>query len=136
MKFPLQLAAIVLCGGALVYLVLDWLGGRAELRSVLPPGLEARGLKLAESRGCLACHSLDGRKGIGPSWYGSWGSERQLEDGTTVVVDEAYLRRAMADPAGQMVEGYDPVMLPAAFTEEEMDWVIALIRSLDIQPGP
>ncbi|HHX81639.1 MAG TPA: cytochrome c [Pseudomonadaceae bacterium] len=135
MKFPLQLAAIVLCGGALIYVLLDWLGGRAELQdpALLTP--VEWGQQLVESRGCTACHSLDGRKGIGPSWYDAWGSERLLQDGRTVVVDAAYLRRAMVDPAGELVAGYDPVMLPSAFTEEEMEAVLALIRGLGTAPG-
>jgi len=53
-----------------------------------------------------------------------------LKDGTSVVVDESYLRLAMVNPAAQMVEGYDPVMLPAGFTEQELLLVVDYIREL------
>lgn len=136
MKFPLQLAAIVLGSGLLVYWLLNWLGGQGE--PVDPASLtpEARGLALVEARGCVACHSLDGRAGIGPSWAAAWGAQRRLADGRVVSVDEDYLRRAMADPAAELVEGFDPVMLPAAFTEAELADVVALIRSLAYTPSP
>jgi len=51
-------------------------------------------------------------------------------------VDERYLRLAMTDPAVELVEGYDPVMLPAAFTEAELQDVLMLIRGLGSAPAP
>lgn len=136
MKLPLQLAAVVLGGGLLVYFLLSWAGGFSSPVDPATLSPEERGLALVQSRGCTACHSLDGRRGIGPSWFASWGAERQLKDGRSVIVDEDYLRRAMTDPAAELVEGYDPVMLPAAFTEAELQDVLALIRGLGREPAP
>lgn len=136
MKLPLQLLALVFGGGLIIYFLLSWLGGQnvpVDPASLSP---QARGLDLAESRGCVACHTLDGRAGIGPSWGGSWGAERRMTDGRMVIVDERYLRRAMIDPAAELVEGFDPVMLPASFTEAELADVVALIRSLASAPAP
>lgn len=136
MKLPLQLAAVVLGGGLLVYFLLSWAGGLGTPVDPATLSPAERGLALARSRGCTACHSLDGTRGVGPSWLGSWGAERQLRDGRLVIVDEAYLRRAMTDPAAELVEGYDPVMLPTAFTEAELQDVLALIRGLGSEPAP
>ncbi|MBT5483171.1 MAG: hypothetical protein HOK55_00445, partial [Gammaproteobacteria bacterium] len=36
----------------------------------LDNALAERGLELAKSNGCVACHSLDGGVGIGPTWLG------------------------------------------------------------------
>lgn len=136
MKLPLQLLALVVGGGLLVYFLLSWLGARSVPVDPASLSAEERALALVESRGCVACHSLDGRAGIGPSWAGSWGAVRRMADGREVLVDAAYLRRAMVDPAAELVEGYTPVMLPAAFTEAELLDVLALIRSLENTPGP
>jgi cytochrome c oxidase subunit II len=130
MKFLLQLVTALLALGLLSYAFLSLLGGgSADVDpATLSPSEQA--LRLAQSRGCLACHSIDGRKGIGPTWLGAWGQTRLLKDGTSVVVDESYLRLAMVNPAAQMVEGYDPVMLPAGFTEQELQLVVDYIREL------
>jgi cytochrome c oxidase subunit 2 len=63
---------------------------------------------------------------------GLFGSERQLEDGSTVVADEVYLRTAILDPAEQIVVGY-PNVMPAAYTflsDEELAALIEYIKSL------
>lgn len=57
-----------------------------------------RGRKVAQDRGCLTCHSLDGGKMIGPSWKGLFGRSEQLADGTSLVVDDAYFIESITDP--------------------------------------
>lgn len=85
---------------------------------------------LAGSKGCAACHSLDGTPGIGPSWAGSFGAIRTFADGSTAVVDEAYLRQSMQQPAVRVVAGFQNVMVAAELSEDEMATLIMLIRAL------
>lgn len=87
-------------------------------------------LALAESRGCLACHSTDGSEGIGPTWAGSYGTVRVLQDGSTFAIDDVYLRRSIQEPAAQVVSGFENVMVPPELDETELDMLIALIREL------
>ncbi len=89
-----------------------------------------RAAELAESKGCAACHSLDGSKGIGPSWAGSFGAIRSFTDGTTAVVDDDYLRQSMQQPAVRVVTGFQNVMVAAELSEDEMAMLIMLIRAL------
>ena len=81
---------------------------------------------------CLACHSVDGSQMVGPTWKGLYGHEVELEDGSTVVADEAYLRESITDPLVKMVKGYPPSMPPfgATLTEEQMADIIEYIKSL------
>jgi cytochrome c oxidase subunit 2 len=56
---------------------------------------------------CSSCHTLDESDLIGPSFRESYelyaeGGPRKLADGTTVVVDEDYLRDSILNPLGQI----------------------------------
>jgi cytochrome c oxidase subunit 2 len=37
------------------------------------PDMAAQGRALAQSKGCVACHTVDGRPGVGPTWQGLFG---------------------------------------------------------------
>jgi len=81
---------------------------------------------LLESYGCVGCHSLDGTDGAGPTLHGIYGKERRVADvnGTReIMVDEAYLRRAILEPDVEMVEGYEGM---PSYKEEMPD------RDLDV----
>lgn len=85
----------------------------------------ALGLEIAQDRGCLACHEA-GR--VGPNWSGLADSEVVLEDGTTMIADDAYLRRAIREPGADIVAGYAVNMPQNTLTGDEIDAVIAFIR--------
>lgn len=91
----------------------------------------AQGRLLAEQNGCIACHTLDGSRGLAPGWKGLYGSTETLADGSTVEVDDAYLKESITDPKARMVQGYPPVMVPYPFDESQLDALVAFIRSLD-----
>jgi cytochrome c oxidase subunit 2 len=87
----------------------------------------ARGELLAESEGCLQCHTTDGSlTATGPTWKGLAGSIRPLTSGGDVVADDNYLMNSIIDPRSQIVEGYDAVM-PTFFADQLDD---AQIRDL------
>ena len=92
----------------------------------------AWGRELYETKGCNACHSLDGTPGVGPSFRGLFGRETRLQNGQTVKADENYIRRSILDPMADVVEGFNPVMPPFAglLSEEEINALIAFIKSL------
>ncbi|MGF6407640.1 cytochrome c oxidase subunit 2 [Pseudomonas frederiksbergensis] len=91
--------------------------------------LAAQGQQLAESLGCLACHSVDGSKGIGPSWQGLYGKTETLADGTSIKVDEGYIKDSVLNPAAKIVKGYAPVMPVFAPSDKELNALIAFIKS-------
>jgi cytochrome c oxidase subunit 2 len=90
------------------------------------------GKKLAQEKGCLGCHSLDGTPGVGPSFKGimgrsvivvAKGAERQI------TVDEAYLRLSITEPAADVVKGFQPIM--PAFGDLSKDELNALVEYLE-----
>lgn len=70
----------------------------------------AEGRRLAASEGCLKCHSVDGSAHIGPTWLDLYRRTERLEDGTTLVADEAYLTESMMDPRAKQVAGFKLTM--------------------------
>lgn len=91
-----------------------------------------KGQALVQEQGCQGCHSLDGSTLVGPTWLGLYGSERNLEDGSTVVADESYLRTSILEPNVQIVAGYPGIMPPyqSVFSDEDVDAIIEYIKTL------
>jgi cytochrome c oxidase subunit 2 len=85
-----------------------------------------------ERKGCNSCHTVDGRRDKGPSWKGIWGKEERLNNGTSVMVDENYLRESMMNPGAKVVNGFEPIMptFQGLLREHEIRGLIAYIRSL------
>jgi cytochrome c oxidase subunit II len=80
---------------------------------------------------CAACHTIDGSSGIGPTWAGLWGSEVPLEDGSTVVADEAYIRESIQQPAAKVHKGFQPIMPVLAISDEDIENLIAFMQTLE-----
>ena len=69
-----------------------------------------QGKKAGADLQCYLCHSVDGSKGIGPTWLGLYHKSEKLVDGSEAYVDEAYLTKSMMDPMADLVAGYPPNM--------------------------
>lgn len=91
---------------------------------------EDRGRRVASARGCVGCHSTDGSSRAGPTWKGLAGSEVELDDGTTVVADRAYLVRAVQEPGADVVDGYGATMPDLGVPDDDIDALVAYIESL------
>jgi len=91
--------------------------------------LAAQGQQLAKSFGCVACHSVDGSKGVGPSWQGLYGKTETLEDGTRIKVDEDYIKESVLKPNAKIVKGYAPIMPTFTPSDKELSALIAFIKS-------
>ena len=113
-----------------------WENGAEPAGPVSTPGnresMADRGREVAAARGCLSCHTLDGQPHVGPSWRGLFDTPVRLEDGSTVIADEAYLTRSMMEPGAQIVAGYRPLMPPyqGLLEPAEVGALLELIRSL------
>jgi cytochrome c oxidase subunit 2 len=85
-----------------------------------------------ERNGCSTCHTLDGTRSKGPSWKGIWGKMEKLNNGTTVLVDEAYVRESMMYPQAKIVDTFEPIMpsFNGLLRENQIKGLIAFIQSL------
>lgn len=96
-----------------------------KVTDISAEGLPSReaGRKILEDKGCLACHSLDGSPGVGPSLKGIWGQRVQLEDGTTRIVDAAFVKEKIRNPEKNVMKGFPAVMPALPLTDEEIDQI-------------
>ena len=90
----------------------------------------ASGQELSVSKGCVACHSIDGTAIIGPTWKGLYGSQESLEDGSSVTVDDAYIKESILNPTIKITKGYQPLMPVLPVTDEEITALTDYIKSL------
>jgi cytochrome c oxidase subunit 2 len=90
------------------------------------------GAKLYNAKACNTCHSVDGSPGNGPTFLGAFGKEEEMADGSTVVVDENYIRESILNPKSRVVAGYQPIMptYQGMLTDREVDALVAYIKSL------
>jgi cytochrome c oxidase subunit 2 len=100
--------------------------------------LVERGKAIFESN-CASCHSLQPDKVvIGPSWAGTWGTERRFTDGTTAKFDMEYLRESVQRPDVKIVEGFPNGMTPFDFGDRNdsyFEGLAALFKSLSDEGG-
>ncbi len=92
--------------------------------------LATRGLDVARQYGCVACHTLDGSVGIGPSWLGMYGKTETMIDGSTVVVDDAYIIESIVRPDAKQVQGYENLMVRYFLSQEDIDALVEFTRQL------
>ncbi len=81
-------------------------------------------------RGCTACHGDNGEGRVGPAWAGLVGSVIDLEDGSTVTADAAYIRRSITDPQADIVAGVTISMPTSDLSEDEVSSLVAYIEEL------
>jgi len=98
-----------------------------DLRDI-PPGLA-----ILQTKGCLTCHSVDGRPMVGPTLKGLYGKAERVkvaETTQTVTVDEVYLRQAILKPADHVVRGYPAAMPVVSIEPNELGEIVAYIKNL------
>ena len=110
----------------------SWVGAEiARVAALDTP--EARGEQLYQTQGCIGCHSLDGTIVVGPSWLNLFGRQEQLDDGTSVIADEDYIRHSILYPGDQIVKGFQNLM-PANYgeilSENDIEDLIAFIKTI------
>lgn len=88
------------------------------------------GHDVARSNGCSACHGANGEGGVASAFVGLYGSEVTLDDGSSVVADEAYIRESIVDPDAQRVAGYDTPMPSNDLDADQVDALVAYITEL------
>jgi len=108
-----------------------WLEGEAQ------GGAAQQGRMLFSKLQCITCHTADPTE-AGPVLEGLYGKRIPLDDGSTALADESYIRESIRYPNARIVAGHRrPSIMPAfsneQVNEEELLQVIAYLRSL--KPG-
>lgn len=93
---------------------------------------EVEGARLFESYGCSGCH-MDDSSDRAPHLAGLFGRPVALEEGGTILADDAYLRDSILQPQKHVVAGFEPIMpsFSGQISEDELLQIIAYIKSLD-----
>ncbi len=109
------------------------------------------GYHLYKTRGCIACHSLDGKAGTGPSFLGLWNlADHQVYDPSTgrsqhEPVDENYIRMSVNNPNAKVRQGFGgansnarasvmPTYLGRFKDERDYRGLIEFIKSMEKEP--
>lgn len=121
----------LMVGSVIVLTQADYDSWRAGLGPVATPAEAGR--KLFVSYGCSQCHGQ-----TAPGLAGLYLSHVKLQDGSTVVADDDYLRRSIVDPGAQIVAGFPPIMptYRSQLTGEQVNALIEYIKSLKSARGP
>ncbi|HUQ86655.1 MAG TPA: cytochrome c oxidase subunit II [Vicinamibacterales bacterium] len=93
--------------------------------------LAQRGAKLFGDLACSTCH-LDTGQGRGPSLKDIVGTTVELQDGSTTLVDEAYLRESILTSQAKIVKGFQPLMptFQGLISEENLVALIEHVKSM------
>ena len=105
----------------------NWLAGSAGGAS-----MAEQGANLFAQFGCVTCHVTD-HEGRCPSLRNVFGRPVVLEDGRTLLADEAYIRESILNPNAKIVKGYRPDIMPVfagQISEEGVLQLIAYVKSL------
>ncbi|MDD3325258.1 MAG: c-type cytochrome [Sulfurospirillaceae bacterium] len=121
----------ILCAGLLcfvgnLYAVTD--GNMAKLTQ--------DAMEILESNRCLVCHAIDGKKKVGPSYFGVYGKKIKVKEGGVekeVLVDDRYLKDAIIEPNKEILVGYPANMMKSykdILTPEEISTLIEYFKIL------
>lgn len=96
----------------------------------------AEGKRLVEKNGCIACHSADGTKIVGPTFKGVYGHKILVEtDGKEreVLADDEYIKRSIYDPNADVVKGFTKGMMvsyKSQLSDEDVSKIIEYLKTL------
>ena len=108
----------------------SWLAGGGE------GSLAQRGGALFQQLACNSCH-LDTGQGRGPSLKDIFGKPVELQDGSTAIVNEAYLRESILNSQAKIVKGFQPLMptFQGLISEEGLVALIEHVKSMSPTAG-
>lgn len=110
----------------------DWLANLEATGNIPDP----EGLVLLKNTGCLACHSQDGSRLVGPSFKSLFDAEKTvITDGEerVIVAGEDYIKLSITDPEADIVKGYAKGLMQSytdVVSEEDIAKMIDYIKTI------
>jgi cytochrome c oxidase subunit II len=116
----------------------EWYGSKEEATAAAP-GLTpaAEGLAIMKTQGCIACHSSDGTRIVGPTYLNLFGSKQVvIRNGAevTVTVDDAYIKHKIMDPGFEVVKGYPRGIMQSykgKVSDDDISKIVEYLKSLN-----
>lgn len=103
-----------------------WLDDQSKISS-LP--LAQQGEVLFKNKACASCHSTtDGSVKVGPSLFKKFGNTEVLEDGSSIQVDEDYIKESILNPNAKVVKGFAKGVMPSFQGQLDDKQISALIE--------
>jgi cytochrome c oxidase subunit 2 len=108
----------------------EWVNKGGPLGEVESP-IE-KGRLLFRIKGCNQCHSVSGEMKVGPPLDGKYGGTETLTDGSSVDIDDNYIRSSILEPNAQIVQGFSPKMptFQGRIKDNELNWIIDYLKSI------
>jgi cytochrome c oxidase subunit II len=115
-----------------------WYGDTASLAKASTGSAAGdAGLTIMKFQGCMACHSTDGSKIVGPTYLNLFGKQEVVsKDGADVniTVDEEYIKRSIYEPNAEIVKGYPKGLMQSykgKITDADIAKIIEYLKSLN-----
>jgi cytochrome c oxidase subunit 2 len=115
-----------------------WYGDTAALATA-GTGSEVsnQGLTIMKFQGCMACHSTDGSKIVGPSYLNLFGKQQVVTRNgadVTITADEEYIKRSILDPNAEIVKGYPKGLMQSykgKISDADLAKIIEYLKTLN-----
>lgn len=94
------------------------------------------GHKILEKNGCIACHSIDGTKLVGPTFKGLYGSKVDVATNGLnhqIIADSTYLKTSILEPNKDIVAGYPQNVMNSykgIITDKEIQLISDYLKTL------
>jgi cytochrome c oxidase subunit II len=115
-----------------------WYGDTATLAKATTGSITGdQGLTIMKFQGCMACHSSDGTKIVGPTYLNLFGKQEIVNRNgadVTITVDEEYIKRSIFDPNADIVKGYPKGLMQSykgKISDADIAKIIEYLKSLN-----
>jgi cytochrome c oxidase subunit 2 len=115
-----------------------WYGDTAALAAAgTGSAVSDQGLTIMKFQGCMACHSTDGSKIVGPTYLNLFGKQQVVtRDGAdvTITADEEYIKKSILDPNAEIVKGYPKGLMQSykgKISDADLAKIIEYLKTLN-----
>ena len=105
-------------------------------KAALPESPQAAGLQIIRDYGCIACHSIDGSRLVGPTYKGIFGKQAQVVTKgkeRVITTDANYIKKSIYNPDDDIVKGYSKGLMRSyknEINEKEIELIIDYLKTL------